>query len=103
VITAGSCVLATEWVTGSCVSATLCETDGVTVSGVSGSYVAAPMVGIGKDLGVVEVKGLRGMIRIGGGSRLVVIQGGLIEDLVRFLSKKGGKREVSFHFQEGLS
>jgi hypothetical protein len=33
----------------------------------------APMVGIGKDPGIGEVNGVRGMSRIGGGSRVVVI------------------------------
>ena len=99
---AGSCVSATEWVTGSCVSATLCETDGVTVSGASGSCVATPMVRIGKDPGVGEVDGLRGFSVIGGGSRVMVIQGGLIEVFVRFLRKKGGKGAICGRFRGGF-
>jgi hypothetical protein len=58
---AGSCVSATEWVTGSCVSATLCETDGVTVCGASDFCVAAPIVERGKDPGIGEVSGSRGV------------------------------------------
>jgi hypothetical protein len=100
---AGSCVLATEWVTGSCVSATLCEIDGVTVSGASGSCVTAPMVRIGKDPGVGEINGLQGFSRIGGGSRVVVIQGGRIEAFVRFLRKKGGKGAICCRFRGGFS
>ena len=55
---AGSCVSSTEWVAGSCVSATLCETDDVTVSWASSSCVSVPMVGIGKDPGIGEVRGV---------------------------------------------
>jgi hypothetical protein len=99
----GSCVSATEWVAGSCVSATLCETDGVTVSWASGSCVSVPVVGIGQDPGIGKVGGGRGVSRIGGGSRVVVIKGGLIEALVRFLCKKGGKGGICFRFREGLS
>ena len=33
----------------------------------------------------------------------MVIIGGLVEALVRFFSKKDGKRGVCFHFREGLS
>ena len=94
----GSCVSATEWVTGSCVSASL-----YLVAGASGSCVAVPMVGIGKDPRVGEVNGLRGLSRIGGGSRVVVIHGGLIESLVLFLCKKGGKGEICCRFHGGLS
>jgi hypothetical protein len=61
------------------------------------------MVGIGKDPGIGEVKGLRGMSRIVGGSRVVVIQGGLIEALVLFFHKKGGKGVICFRFHGGLS
>jgi hypothetical protein len=99
----GSYVSATEWVAGSCVSATLCETDDVTVSGASGSCVSVPVVGIGKDPGIGEVKGVRGISRIGGDSRVVVTKGGLVELLVRFFRKKGGKMGVCFHFREGRS
>jgi hypothetical protein len=99
---AGSCVSATEWVAGSCVSATFCETEGVTVSGASGSCVAAPVVGRGKDPGVWEVEDVRRISRIGGVSRVVGIKGGLIEALVRFLRKKGEKGAVCFRFCGGL-
>jgi hypothetical protein len=100
---AGSCVSATEWVVGSCVSTTLCETDGVTSSWASSSCVSMPVVGIGKDPRIGEVGGVRGIRRIGGGSRVVVIKGGLVEALVHFFYKKGGKRGVCFRFREGLS
>jgi hypothetical protein len=100
---AGSCVSTTEWVAGSCVSATLCETDGVTVPWASGSCVSVPIVEKGKDPGIGEVGGVRGISRIGGESRVVVIKGGLIEPLVRFLRKKGGKGGICFRFREGLS
>ena len=100
---AGSCVSTTEWVASSCVSATLCETDDVTVSWASGSCVSVPVVGIGKDPGIGEVGGVWGISRIGGGSRVVFIKGGLVEALVLFFRKKGGKRGVCFHFREGLS
>ena len=100
---ASSCVSATEWVAGSCVLATLCETDDVTVSGASGSCVSVPVVGIGKDPGIGEVGGVRGIIRIGGGYKVVVIKGGLVEALVHFFHKKDGKRGIFFHFCEGLS
>jgi hypothetical protein len=99
---AGSCVSATEWVVGSCVSATLCETDGVTVPWTSGSCVSVPVVEKGKDPGIGEVGGVRGINQIGGESRVVVIKGGLIEALVLFLRKKGGKGGICFRFHEGL-
>jgi hypothetical protein len=99
----GSCVSATKWVAGSCVSATLCETDDVTVSRAFGSCVSVPVVGIGKDLGIGEVKGVRGISRIGGESRVAFIKDGLIEALVQFLCKKGGKRAICFRFRGGIS
>jgi hypothetical protein len=80
---AGSCVSATEWVAGSCVS--------------------VPMVGIGKDPRAGEVKGVLGISQIGGESRVVATKGGLVELLVRFFCKKGGKRGVCFCFWEGCS
>ena len=100
---AGSYVLATEWVVGSCVSATLFQTDDVSTTWASGSCVSVPMGGIGKDPGIGEVGGVRGISRIGGVSRVVVIKGGLIEALVLFLRKKGGKGGICFRFREGLS
>ena len=100
---AGSCVSATKWVAGSCVSATLCETDGVAVPWGSGSCVSVPVVEKGKDPGIGEVGGVRGISQIGGESRVVVIKGGLIEALVLFLRKKGGKGGICFRFREGLS
>ena len=69
----------------------------------AGSCVAATEVGIGKDPGVWEVEDVRCINRLGGGSRVVVIQGGLIKALVRFLRKKGGKGAICFHFRGGLS
>ena len=80
---AGSCVSATEWVVG--------------------SFVSATVVGKGKDPRIGEVGGVWGISRIGGGSRVVVIKGGLVEALVHFFRKKGGKRGVCFRFREGLS
>jgi hypothetical protein len=100
---AGSCVSATEWVTGSCVSATFCETDGVTVSGASDFCVATPMVRIGRGSGVGGINGLLGFSRIGGGFRVVVIQGGLIEDFVCFFHGKGGKGAICGRFRGGFS
>ena len=99
----GSCVSATEWVVGSCVSATLFEIDDVAASWAAGSCVSVPVAGIGKDPGMGEVGGVRGISRIGGGSRVVVIKGGLVEALVHFFHKKDGKRGVCFCFREGLS
>ena len=100
----GSCVSATGWVAG-CVSATS-KTNDVWASNscnslVVGSCVAATGAGIGKDPGVLE--NVRRISRIGGVSRVVVIQGGLIEDLVRFLRKKGGKGAICCRFRGGLS
>ena len=69
----------------------------------SGSCVLVPVGGIGKDPGIWEVGGVRGISRIGGGSRVVVIKGGLVEGLVLFFRKKGRKRGVCFRFREGLS
>jgi hypothetical protein len=100
---ASSCVSATEWVVGSCVSATVFEIDDVAASWASGSCVSLPVVGIGKDPEIGEVGGVQGISQIGGGSRVVVIKGGLVEALVRFFHKKGGKRGACFHFCEGLS
>ena len=97
----GSCVSATGWVAGSCVSATLFETDDVTTPWASGSCVSVPVGGIGKDHGVWE--DVRRINRICGGSRVVVIQGGLIEDLIRFLHKNGGKGAICCRFRGGLS
>jgi hypothetical protein len=102
---AGSCVSVTGWVVGY-VSATS-KTDDVWASNscnsisVVGSCVAATGDGIGKDPGVWE--DVRHISRIGGGSRVVVIQGGLIEDLVHFLRKKGGKGAICCRFRGGLS
>jgi hypothetical protein len=70
---------------------------------VAGSCVAATEVGIGKDPGVWEVEDVRRISRIGGVSRVVVIQGGLIEALVLFLRTKGGKGAICFRFRGGLS
>jgi hypothetical protein len=101
----GSCVSATGWVFG-CVSATS-KTNDVWASNscnllsVAGSCVAATGAGIGKDPGVWE--DVRRISRIGGVSRVVVIQGGLIEDLVFFLRKKGGKGAICCRFHGGLS
>jgi hypothetical protein len=100
---ASSYVSTTEWVVGSCVSATLCETDDVTASWASGSCVSVPVVGIGEDPGIGEVGGVRGISRIGGEYKVVVIKGGLVEALVLFFRKKGGKRGAFFHFRESLS
>ena len=103
----GSCVSATGWVVG-CVSATS-KTNDVWASNscnsisVVGSCVAATEVGIGKDPRVWGVEYVRRISRIGGGSRVVVIQGGLIEALVLFLRKEGGKGAIYFRFRGGLS
>ena len=67
----------------------------------AGSCVAATEVGIGNGPGVWE--DVRHLSRIGGGSRVVVIQGGLIEALVRFLRKEGGKGAICFRFHGGFS
>jgi hypothetical protein len=40
---------------------------------------------------------------MGWGSRVVAIIAGLVEGLVHFLCKKGGKKGICFHFREGLS
>jgi hypothetical protein len=61
------------------------------------------MGGIRKDPGVWEVGGVRGINRMGWGSRVVAIMGGLVEALVLFFRKKGEKRGICFHFREGLS
>ena len=62
-----------------------------------------PVVGIGKDPGIGEVGNVRGISRIGGESRVVATKGGLVEILVHFFRKKGGKGGVFFHFREGHS
>ena len=62
-----------------------------------------PVGGIGKDSGIWEVGGIRGISRIGGGSRVVVIMGGLVEALVHFFCKKAGKKGICFRFREILS
>ena len=100
---ASSCVSGTEWVVGSCVSATLFETDDVATPWASSSCVSVPMGGIGKDPEIWEVGGVRGISRIGGESRVVVIKGGLVEALVLFFRKKGGKKGICFRFREVLS
>ena len=94
---AGSCVSATGWVTGSCVSVALNS-----VVEASGSCVTAPLVEVGKDPGVWEVEDERRFSRMGGVSRGVIIKGDLIEALVRFLSKGGGKGAVFFRFCGGF-
>jgi hypothetical protein len=60
-------------------------------------------VGIGKDPRIGEVGGVWGINGIGGGSRVVIIKGGLVEALVHFFRKKGEKRGVCFRFREGIS
>ena len=69
----------------------------------AGSCVATTGAGIGKYPGVWEVEDVRGISQIGGVSRVVIIKGGLIEALVHFLHKKGGKGEICFRFRGGLS
>jgi hypothetical protein len=101
---ASSCVSAIEWVVGSCVSTTLSETGDDATPWASGSYVSVPMGGIGKDLGIWEVGGVWGISRMGWGGRVVVIMGGLVEALVRFFRKKGGKKGfIYFRLRGGLS
>ena len=67
----------------------------------AGSCVAATRAGIGKDPGVWE--DVRRISRIGGASRVVATKGGLVELLVRFFLKKGGKRAICCHLCGGLS
>jgi hypothetical protein len=61
------------------------------------------MVRIGRGSGVGDINGLRGFSRIDGGSRVVVIQGGLIEVFVRFLRKGVGKDASCGRFRGGFS
>jgi hypothetical protein len=61
------------------------------------------VVGIGKYPRIGEVGGVWGISQIGGESRVVARKGGLVEILVHFFHKKGGKRGVCFRFHEGLS
>jgi hypothetical protein len=100
---AGSYVSATKWVVGSCVSTTLFERDDVATPWAYGSCVSVPMGGIGKDPGIWEVGGVRGISRMGWGSRVVEIMGGLVEALVHFFHKKGGKKGICFRLCGGLS
>jgi hypothetical protein len=101
---AGSCVSATEWVAGSCVSATLFETDDVATPWASGSCVSVPVGGIGKDPGIWEVGGVRGISRMGWGCRVVAIMGGLVEAIVLFFRKKGRKKGfICFRLRGGFS
>ena len=94
---AGSCVSATGW----CVAAFRVSISSISKS-VVGSCVSATEVGIGEDPGVWEVEDVWGISRIGGVSRVVIIKGGLIEALVRFL-RKGGNGAICFHFRGGIS
>jgi hypothetical protein len=61
------------------------------------------MGGIGKDYGIWEVGGVQGISQMGWGSMAVVVVASLVEALVRFLCKKGGKKGICFRFRGGFS
>jgi len=55
-----------------------------------------PVGGIGKDSGIWDVGGVRGISRMGWGFRAVAVVAALVEVLVHFLCKKG--RNKGFFF-----
>ena len=61
------------------------------------------MGGIGKDSGIWEVRGVRGISWMGWGSRAVEIVASLVEALVHFLCKKGRKKGICFRLRGGFS
>jgi hypothetical protein len=61
-----------------------------------------PVGGIGKDPRIWEVGGVRGISRMGWGSR-VVAMAGLVEALVCFFCNKGRKKGICFRLRGGLS
>jgi hypothetical protein len=62
-----------------------------------------PVGGIGKDSGIWEVGGVRGISRMGWGFRAVAVVAALVEALVHFLCKKGGKKGICFRLRGGFS
>jgi hypothetical protein len=56
-----------------------------------------PVGRIGKDSGIWEVGGVRGISRMGWGFRVVAVVVAIVEALVHFLCKKGGKKGICFH------
>jgi hypothetical protein len=61
-----------------------------------------PVGGIGKDSGIWDVGGVRGISRMGWGFRAVAVLVALVEVLVRFLCKKGGKKGICFRLHGGF-
>ena len=59
--------------------------------------------GIGKDSDIWGARGVRGISRMGWGSRAVAVVASLVEVLVRFLCKKGRKKGICFHLHGGFS
>jgi hypothetical protein len=59
--------------------------------------------GIGKDYVIWEVRGVQSISRMGWGSRVVAVVAALLEALIRFLCKKGGKKGICFRFRGGFS
>jgi hypothetical protein len=71
--------------------------DHVAILWASGSCVSVPVGGIGKDPGIWEVGGVRGISRMGWGSRVVAIMVGLVEALVHFFFvRRAERREFVF-------
>jgi hypothetical protein len=62
-----------------------------------------PVGGIGKNSGIWEVGGIRGFSRMGWGFGAMAVVAALVEVLVHFLCKKGGKRGIFFRLRGGFS
>jgi len=77
--------------------------DDVATPWASGSCVSVPVGGIGKDSGIWDVRGVRGISRMGWESRAVEVVASLVDALVRFLCKKGGKKGIFFCLRGGFS
>ena len=73
--------------------------DDVATYWASGSCVSVPVGGICKDSIIWEVRGVRGISRMGWGSRVVAIVATLVEALVCFLCKKGEKKGICFRLR----
>jgi hypothetical protein len=59
--------------------------------------------GIGKNSRIWEVASVRGFIQMGWGFGAMAVVAALVEFLVHFLCKKGGKRGIFFRLRGGFS